>query len=620
MSIAGAYDTDLSTAPTDGQFLSWKAATQKWTPYTLTLSYLPLAGGTLTGALTTIAGSRTSPSIYLGPQVGLYQSTTGVVGITDGAGNLLGQVGGVDTSYAYSNNQTPAVFQFYKARGSASAPAVVINNDLTYNLNPFAYGNTGWISAGNNYLRITEPTPSDTAMGGRWEWYACPLGSTTTTRIFDFDYDTGVRYKGVTFLDPNNNMTAYSIHLNAGSAAAPAMQFSTGGGIYKSSGTTFPVVDASGNLLMTLSNAPTFYGGGFQIYRCIDGDSIGVANNFYKSRGTYAAPTGVQSGDYIFQLNLQAYGDTKYFTPARLYIQVTEPTPGDAGMGVTWSFYGAALGSTSGANIFSFSYDAGINFRGINIVDGNRGFHPRSASVATHANYTTNTPGTVVYTTNGIGSLCVYNADTALKRVSQAGFQTTTAHTTITITPFTNEEEIWNTYAFTADATWNLSTANATAGQRFRIFRVATDRFQLQINNGGAAAGTLCTIIGGQYGEFLFDGTNWQLAEVGYISNGGRPQRTATDADYTVTIQGAFTTVIHTAPLTAARACILPIANVPDGSECRVSRKGSGSFNLNVYNNTTTGTLLKGLAINTWADFMFDGVAGAWIETAYGSL
>lgn len=92
-------------------------------------------------------------------------------------------------------------------------------------------------------------------------------------------------------------------------------------------------------------------------------------------------------------------------------------------------------------------------------------------------------------------------------------------------------------------------------------------------------------------------------------------QTVATDADFAVVNGGAEHT-FHTGTLTAARSATLN-ALTAAGQRRRVTRTGTGAFNLNVLNKSG-GATIKALATNQWADFLWDGTD--WKLTAFGSL
>lgn len=86
---------------------------------------------------------------------------------------------------------------------------------------------------------------------------------------------------------------------------------------------------------------------------------------------------------------------------------------------------------------------------------------------------------------------------------------------------------------------------------------------------------------------------------------------TTISSDADVTLAAADRSILHTGTLTANRAMTLPTGVT--GRRLRITRTGSGAFNLNV----GTGPL-KALATNTWCEVTYDGAA--WYLSAYGAL
>lgn len=85
----------------------------------------------------------------------------------------------------------------------------------------------------------------------------------------------------------------------------------------------------------------------------------------------------------------------------------------------------------------------------------------------------------------------------------------------------------------------------------------------------------------------------------------------STDADATIAVTDRQ--VRHTGTLTAARSLTLSTSGAVTGAVQRITRTGSGAFNLNV----GTGPL-KALTTNTWCTVTFDG--SAWYLSSYGAL
>ncbi|HWA91802.1 MAG TPA: DUF2793 domain-containing protein [Rhizomicrobium sp.] len=84
------------------------------------------------------------------------------------------------------------------------------------------------------------------------------------------------------------------------------------------------------------------------------------------------------------------------------------------------------------------------------------------------------------------------------------------------------------------------------------------------------------------------------------------------NSTYTPRVDGRI--VRDSAALTANRKLTLSAANVTDGHKVEVSRRGSsGGKTRDVYQSDGT-TLIVSLADNASADFVYDGVAGAWFQ------
>lgn len=90
-------------------------------------------------------------------------------------------------------------------------------------------------------------------------------------------------------------------------------------------------------------------------------------------------------------------------------------------------------------------------------------------------------------------------------------------------------------------------------------------------------------------------------------------QTLATDADFTLTPVSSPELTKHTGTLTANRTVTVSTTNAVAGDKFRITRTGSGAFNLAV-----GAGPLKNLVQNTWCEIVFDG--SAWYLSAYGAL
>jgi hypothetical protein len=114
-----------------------------------------------------------------------------------------------------------------------------------------------------------------------------------------------------------------------------------------------------------------------------------------------------------------------------------------------------------------------------------------------------------------------------------------------------------------------------------------------------------CSDLGGGGGMVESDGTVWKR-----LRQGGQ-ETIATNADFTLTPLANAEDVRHTGTLTASRTITLAATGAYKGLRFRVTRTGSGAFNLSVGG-------LKNLTQNTFCEVEFDGAA--WYLAANGAL
>ncbi len=122
-----------------------------------------------------------------------------------------------------------------------------------------------------------------------------------------------------------------------------------------------------------------------------------------------------------------------------------------------------------------------------------------------------------------------------------------------------------------------------------------------------AAAGQVifCSDLGGGGGQLVSDATRWRRA-----SQGGT-MTVNTNADFALTVLTSAEEQRHTGTLTANRTIALSATNAYVGARFRVTRTGSGPFNLSLGG-------LKNLVTNSWAEAVYD--SGGWYLAAYGTL
>lgn len=113
--------------------------------------------------------------------------------------------------------------------------------------------------------------------------------------------------------------------------------------------------------------------------------------------------------------------------------------------------------------------------------------------------------------------------------------------------------------------------------------------------------------LGGMAGPVVADGTSgWVRAIDGYAL-------VNTNTDFTLQHLVNANRIRHTGTLTAHRAVTLSTTGARAGASFRITRTGSGAFNLNIGSGP-----LKALVQNTWCEVVYDGTA--WYLAAYGAL
>ncbi len=114
-----------------------------------------------------------------------------------------------------------------------------------------------------------------------------------------------------------------------------------------------------------------------------------------------------------------------------------------------------------------------------------------------------------------------------------------------------------------------------------------------------------CSDLGGGGGILGADGTGWsRFGSGGYAT-------VSSDAAFSLVPLTDAQNIRHTGTLTADRSITLSTTNARPGARFRVTRTGSGAFNLSLGG-------LKNLATNTWAEAVYDG--SAWYLSQYGAL
>lgn len=188
-------------------------------------TYLPLAGGTMTGAIVfQNAGTALAPMVAFNTDFGFYyDASNAAIGITTngaqagfwnvntlsnfcppGGGTAAfilntgegGNFANALVSTGYSTNALPVCVRIRRGRGTQSAPVAVNQNDVLGFVNHDGYGTTGFQTAVSPRGLVIEPTPSDTAMGGSYRVLVTTLGTVTLTEVARLEVATGLSMFG----------------------------------------------------------------------------------------------------------------------------------------------------------------------------------------------------------------------------------------------------------------------------------------------------------------------------------------------------------------------------------------------------------------------------------------
>ncbi len=171
----------------------------------------------------------------------------------------------------------------------------------------------------------------------------------------------------------------------------------------------------------------------------------------------------------------------------------------------------------------------------------------------------------------------------------------------------------------TTDRTITVSTAGASLGSTMRITRKDLTAFHLSTVDGGAGTPTLAVMPGGRFAEIwiVFDGTNWQAADISSLSAAPLLAGTAlTDAAAAPAMAGGNWYTIPAATLTAARAATVSTTGAVAGDEMVFSRLDLTGFGYSIINGgpgAGTLALLPG-GEPSFVRIRFDGTNWAFVQ------
>lgn len=165
--------------------------------------------------------------------------------------------------------------------------------------------------------------------------------------------------------------------------------------------------------------------------------------------------------------------------------------------------------------------------------------------------------------------------------------------------------------------TLHLNLSGTLTGNRSIILK-ASQKGLFIVSNGTSgsytvtvkpSAGTGVVVEQGKRAWIYSDGSTASF--ITKLSDLLSQETVSSDADFTLTWGSNSETIRHTGTLTADRAVTLSTTGAIKGARWRVTRTGSGAFNLNI----GTGPL-KELRQNMWAEFVYDG--SAWYLAEHG--
>lgn len=173
-----------------------------------------------------------------------------------------------------------------------------------------------------------------------------------------------------------------------------------------------------------------------------------------------------------------------------------------------------------------------------------------------------------------------------------------------TLVPAVNKGTILHTGTLKANRTLTFGTVtNNVNVAGFRVTRTGTGAFRLVLGSTGHSLGT------GEWAEVLHDGSNYYVAERGFVTL--LDETISTDAAATIIAHANAPTILHTGTLTASRAITVSTAGATAGDTFEIRRTGTGAFPLVIGSLCALGT-------GEWCKIKYDG--SAWVLLALGAL
>ena len=206
LATAEAY-SDAGDATTLASAHTFSANGANLTAGTVPNSALANSSITLNTHSVSLGGSLvlTATDIFADWSVSGHAITQAAVG-SAASYTIQGEGSTIFIASRYSTNANGAQFSARKARGTISSPSAVVTSDFVFQMIGSGYGATGFQLCTNISGTVIEPTPSDTAMGGRLTFNVTPIGSITPVDVMHLDPGTGVAVLGNTTIDQNRTI------------------------------------------------------------------------------------------------------------------------------------------------------------------------------------------------------------------------------------------------------------------------------------------------------------------------------------------------------------------------------------------------------------------------------
>jgi len=501
-------------------------------------------GGTLTGVSTvnavdyfdngvninTIYAGLAAANVFSAVQT-IDLNTAALPAPITGTALHIGNADGVLTRLQLDSFAQQTSFTGRRANGTAALPTALISNEQIIGVNAFGYGATAYSATSRGSMGIfASENWTDAATGTRIIFSTTPNLSTTSTTRWGVENDGSFVYSGGALTGVSTvNATDYfdngvNINLIYASLALPnvftalqtiSINATAPGAPFGASMLHLLGVDAD-NARATLDA----FGGSAQI-------------TVRRASGTNAAKSAVLLGESIGSINSAGYGATGYgsnSTGALNFLATENWT--DSAQGTRLSVRVASNGTATPNSRWGFEQDGSFVYvagaltgastinalgywhTGVEVIDANRIFRPRSYTVGTLPGVTAT--GIIHCSDLGGGAGLLSSDGTGWVREDNTGTTTiaTDAGHTFTWDRLVDAPTTRGNATLTALRTATLSTTGCRNGDRASFVRLGGGAF-----NWAIAGGTTFNLTGAdQFCTFEFDGTTWNIIDGGRIT------------------------------------------------------------------------------------------------------